>query len=269
MTKRKAIEALCNDLLAECRELDAFVSTLPDEDWMKVTAFFDWTVRDEILHLHQVDRFGLVSLGGADDFRALLADVRAKQADGMELSAQVRDEFAGASNAEVLETWRAGYERIAAELLAAPDGFRVTWFGPEMAVLSFATARLMEVWAHGQDIYDLFGHKREPAARVRHICDLGVRTFGWSFRNRGLDVPPRPAIKLTGPGDESWEWSGESDEVITGPALDFAMVVTQRRPVEDTELIASGETSASFLKIAQCFAGAPQERAAPGSRPPL
>ncbi|AIT80054.1 TIGR03084 family metal-binding protein [Novosphingobium pentaromativorans] len=269
MTKRAAIEALCDDLLAECRELDRFVSALSDEDWTAVTPFFAWTVRDQILHLHQVDRFGLVSLAGADDFRALVTEVRARQAEGLELSEQVRREFAGSSHAKVLETWRQGYERICAELRAAADGYRIAWFGPEMGIASFATARLMEVWAHGQDIYDLFGVKREPTDRIRHICEIGVRTFGWSFRNRGLEVPKRPQVMLVAPSGEELRWDGESDEVVSGPALDFAMVVTQRRSPQDTRLVASGPAASQWLDIAQCFAGPPQTPAATGSRPPI
>jgi len=35
-----------------------------------------------------------------------------------------------------------------------------------------------EVWAHGQDIYDLVRVSRRPASRLRNICDLGVKTYG-------------------------------------------------------------------------------------------
>jgi len=269
MADPAAVDALCEDLLAENRELDRFVSGLSDADWGRVTAFFDWTVRDEILHLHQVDGFGLVSLGDRDAFSEKVKAIRALQAEGVELSEQIRREFAGESNGAVLATWRSGYETIVRKLRDAPEGYRVAWFGPEMGVLSFATARLMEVWAHGQDIYDLFEVHREPSDRIRHICDLGVRTFGWSFRNRGLDVPERPDVRLTAPSGDTWEWPGNGNGTVSGPAQEFAAVVTQRRAFEDTDLSAEGEAALKWLEIAQCFAGAAQERAAPGSRPQL
>ncbi len=269
MADPSTVVALCEDLLAENRELDGFVSGLADADWKRPTPFFDWTARDQILHLHQVDNFGLVSLDDRDAFAAMVEDIRAQQAEGIELSEQVRREFAGISDAEVLKTWRKGYENIVQQLRDAPEGYRVVWFGPEMGVLSFATARLMEVWAHGQDIYDLFGVERKPTGRVRHICDLGVRTFGWSFRNRGLEVSARPDVRLTPPSGDEWDWPGEGQGSVRGPALDFAMVVTQRRAFEDTALVAEGDAAKKWLEIAQCFAGAPQERAAPGSRPAL
>ena len=31
------------------------------------------------------------------------------------------------------------------------------WYGPSMGAKSFLTARLMEVWAHGQDVVDAIG----------------------------------------------------------------------------------------------------------------
>jgi uncharacterized protein (TIGR03084 family) len=263
------LDAICEDLLAENRELDAFISALPPEEWARVTPFFGWTIRDQILHLHQVDRFGLISLESAERFAETVKVVRAGQAEGLELSEQMRREFAGVSDGDVLRVWRETYESMIAQFRSIDPKTRLTWFGPPMSLVSFATARQMEVWAHGQDIYDVLGLKRAAADRIRNVCDIGVRTFAWSFRNRGMDVPPRPAVTLTAPSGATWRWDSEGNGTVSGPALDFALVVTQRRAVEDTALHADGEAAQAWLPIAQCFAGAPQERAAPGSRPPV
>ena len=262
-------DGIADDLLAENRELDSFVAAQAPGDWGRRTDFFDWTVRDQILHLHQVDRFGLTSLLDDAPFSQTVAVVRAHQAQGIELSAAIRAEFASISTADVLDTWRAGYLRIVEALRAAPRDSRLEWFGPPMGIASFASARLMEVWAHGQDIYDLFAVRRKPTARLRHICELGVRTFGWSFRNRGLDVPSRPAVSLKLPDGEVLDWpsDGEDPGLVKGSALDFALVVTQRRAPDDVSLSAVGDAARRWLTIAQCFAGAPQEAAAPGTRP--
>ena len=53
---------------------------------------------------------------------------------------------------------------------------RVVWYGPSMGSKSFLTARLMEVWAHGQDILDAVGLKREETDRLHHIAQLGFIT---------------------------------------------------------------------------------------------
>lgn len=47
----------------------------------------------------------------------------------------------------------------------------------------------METWAHGTDVADVLGATLPVADRLFHVADLGVRTFSWSFSNRGLDVP--------------------------------------------------------------------------------
>ena len=68
------------------------------------------------------------------------------------------------------------------------------WYGPSMSAKSFLTARLMETWAHGQDVVDAAQENgvdvvRTPSDRLRHIAQLGVITRGWSYVNRGMDVP--------------------------------------------------------------------------------
>ena len=263
------LDGLSDDVLAENRALDDLVSSLPASDWHRPTAFFGWTVRDQILHLHQVDRFGLSAMDGEDAFGDVFRAARAGQAGGVELSEQVRRQFAGVSDATVLETWRDTYQALVARLRAGDPKARIPWFGPPMSLVSFASARQMEVWAHGQDIYDMLGLDRATPARIRNVCDLGVRTFAWSFRNRGLDVPASPRVVLAGPNGASWDWPGQGAGLVEGSARDFALVVTQRRAPEDTSLRTEGYGAAAWLPIAQCFAGTPQEPAAPGSRPQL
>ena len=104
---------------------------------------------------------------------------------------------------------------------------RLPWYGPPMSALSFATARLMETWAHGQDVSDTLGIERAPADRLRHISHLGVSTFGWSYANRGMKVPDVPfRVELTGPAGQIWTWGPEdAAQSICGTAKDFCLVV--------------------------------------------
>jgi uncharacterized protein (TIGR03084 family) len=143
---------------------------------------------------------------------------------------------------------------------ALPEGTRVPWFGPPMGVLSFVSARLMETWAHGQDVADALDRRRVPTARLRHIAHLGVRTRSYSYVVRGLETPSTPvAVVLTGPAGELWQWEDSDDAVdrVRGPALDFCLVVTQRRNVVDTTLVVEGESANQWMSIAQAFAGPP------------
>jgi len=260
------LSGVVDDLREEYEALHSFLADFAPQDWQQRTAFYDWSVADEIMHLHLIDCFGMVSLTRPETFSDLVARVRAGQAEGYELSNRMRDEYGQLGAEELLATWRATCEELCALFDEADPERRIPWFGPEMSVASFAAARQMEVWAHGQDIYDVMGVDRANGDRVRNICDLGVRTFGWSFRNRSLEKPVPPEVRLTAPSGKQWLWNQEGDERVQGPAEDFALVVTQRRHVDDTRLTVSGAGARQWMKIAQCFAGAPSDGPASGAR---
>ena len=96
--------------------------------------------------------------------------------------------------------WQAGFEGLCDALLPLDPKARLAWYGPAMSARSFATARLMETWAHGQDVWDVLRRRRPASNRLKHIAHLGVTTLGWTFANRGLPVPPvSPYICLDAP----------------------------------------------------------------------
>nr|WP_298183054.1 maleylpyruvate isomerase family mycothiol-dependent enzyme [Saccharomonospora sp.] len=136
---------------------------------------------------------------------------------------------------------------------------------PPMSVASMASARLMETWAHGQDIADALGVRRAPTARLWHVARLGARTRDFAFRLRGLDVPTEEFhVELTAPDGDTWAFGPEdSAQRVTGDAQQFCLVVTQRAHVLDTDLRAEGEQAATWLTIAQAFAGPPGEGRSP------
>ena len=142
------------------------------------------------------------------------------------------------------------------------------WVGPDMSVRSSITARLMETWAHMQAVYDILGRVRQDSDRIKNVAVIGINTFSWTFTNRGLAVPAEPPyIRLTGPSGAIWEWNQQGQEDrIEGSALEFCQVVTQVRNVADTSLKVVGETAISWMSIAQCFAGGPENPPAPGRR---
>ena len=74
----------------------------------------------------------------------MVAEVRAGQAQGIELSQRMREDFGNLAPRELLETWSAGWRGLC-ELFAASDPeARMPWFGPDMSVVSFVAARQME-----------------------------------------------------------------------------------------------------------------------------
>ena len=162
---------------------------------------------------------------------------------------------------ERLAAWRANRATLAAAGATLANDTRIDWYGPSMGSKSFLTARLMEVWAHGQDVVDTVGAVREPTDRLRHIAQLGFITRGWTYVNRGLEVPSTPVrVELTAPSGETWAFGpGDAAESIVGTAEDFCLVTTQRRHVDDTGLVVTGDSAREWMEKAQLFAGPPSD----------
>jgi uncharacterized protein (TIGR03084 family) len=215
-----------------------------------------WDVRDTVAHLAGTDVEALKAAQQPEQFVSELPAIAA-DIDGF-LTGQCLSRR-GLSRDELLSSWQTGFDGLTAAVAVVPTGTKIPWYGPPMSPASFVTARLMEYWAHGQDVAEAAGVSRRPTARLRHICHLGVRTRSFAYANRGLVAPDVPiAVELSGPDGGTWSF-GDADatERITGTAEDFCLVVTQRRHRADTSLIAIGGAADEWLDIAQVYAGPP------------
>jgi uncharacterized protein (TIGR03084 family) len=260
---------LIQDLREEGAQLYELLKTLEESVWEEPTPFKNWTVKDVVEHLHLSDRFAVQSLKSEEEFLKTAADVtKAILEEGIDLRAYGRRVFGSPKAAEILKLWHDYFMEMCDLLEEADPKARLKWFGPDMGVRMFATARQMETWAHGQDIYDLLRIPRENTDRIKNIAVIGVKTFGWTFVNRGLEVPPDvPYVRLTAPSGEIWEWSEPNDaNKVEGLATEFCHVVTQGRNIADTQLEVVGETATKWMAIAQCFAGGPEDPPDPGQR---
>lgn len=256
------------DLLAEYRELDALCATLTPEQWRQRSEFYGWTPWDEIAHLCYFDETALQSVRDPERF-AREAALLNEQAQREEISAIARQACGHLDGPALLAHWRSRYEALVAALAPLDPKARLGWYGPPMSARSFATARLMETWAHGQDIWDVVRRRRPASVRLKHIAHLGVTTFGWTFVNRGLPVPEAaPYVELQAPdGGGLWTWGDPaSAHRVSGSAEDFCLLVTQRRHVQDTALQYTPGPVAQWLGFAQCFAGPPADGPKPGVR---
>jgi uncharacterized protein (TIGR03084 family) len=251
------------DLRAEQDALDAIVADLSDEQWRLATPSPGWTVADQIGHLTYFDAAAATAITDPHTFRASVAQLVEAGDDGRDALTLHRH----LPPRELLGAWRTGRRRLAEVAATLDDGARVAWYGPSMGAKSFLTARLMECWAHGQDVVDAVDTVRPATDRLRHVAQLGVITRGWSYVNRGLDVPAGDVrVELTGPSGAVWQYGpDEAADVVTGPALDFCLVVTQRRHLDDTALQVTGDIARDWLEKAQAFAGPATEGPAPRS----
>lgn len=256
-----------HDFLAESEALHALIAPLTDAELAQATAFKGWTVNDVIGHLHVWNQAADLSLTDQTGFERFFAGIRQHVADGSLRQAETRwlDGLAGRA---LVEAWIEGCRTVAAHFAAADPSLRVKWAGPDMSARSSITARLMETWAHGQEIYDQLGVVRQNADRIRNIVILGVNTYGWTFRVRGQEPPePMPCLDLEAPSGERWTFAEPSeDECIRGRAEEFCQVVTQVRNIADTSLTVTGPNATRWMSQAQCFAGPPEEPPAPGTR---
>jgi uncharacterized protein (TIGR03084 family) len=256
------------DFRLEVAELASVLETLGATDWEMETQFKGYTINDLVRHLHQGDVMALASTESTEAFRSMQAERRERRTGGVTPRDDARLQFGHLAAAELLDAWRAAADRLAGKLATMSPDARLMWAGPDMGVRMFVTARQMEVWSHGQDVYDILGLDRLPTSRLENIAVIGVRTFGWTFVNRGLSAPqPPPHVRLVAPGGNLWQWhEGSTSGSISGSALEFCQVVTQVRNVADTGLAVKGDTARSWMAIAQCFAGPPETPPAPGTR---
>ncbi len=263
------MKSLCADLLAECATLEGLVAPLDAAGWRTRTRFYEWSLYDEIAHLCLFDELAVLAAESQEGFRREQAALEATLAAGMQVSEFARRRYAELDGAGLRQLWHGRYQALTKRLALLSPKARLPWFGPDMSARSFVTARLMETWAHGQDVFDALHRLRPATSRLQHIAHLGVLTFGWAFRNRGLEVPAViPFVELTGPGGESWSWGERSDEEsVRGSAMDFCLVVTQRRHSLDTRLAVTGPIAQEWMRIAQCFAGPPADGPAAGTFP--
>jgi uncharacterized protein (TIGR03084 family) len=253
--------SLLADLEAEEQALDALVDALDPASWHRATPAAGWDVRDTIAHLAVAEDLATTALVDEPAFAArlaeLLADVAGAEADLTERGRQL-------TPSAVLAWWRRARGATLAALSTRGARERVPWITGPMSAMSFATARLMETWAHGQDIADALGVPTTPTRRLHHVAELGVRTRGFSFAVRGLPIPEDDVlVELDAPDGSVWSWGSSDTDTVRGPARDFCLVVTQRRHPSETALEVTGDGAHEWMAVAQAFAGPPTSPRAP------
>jgi uncharacterized protein (TIGR03084 family) len=254
---------LLADLRAEGDALDAVVAQLEETAWLGPTPAEGWTIAHQVAHLAWTDEQAMLAATDPEGFARAVADAGPELAEVVDLAAA-----SGASEApeRLLARWRNGRTALVEQLGALPGGARLPWFGPPMSAASMATARLMETWAHGLDVTDALHSPPSVSDRLRHVAHIGVRTRDFAFRQNRLPPPAEEfRVALAAPGGTgTWAWGPEdAAQRVTGPALDFCRLVTQRVHRADTDLVATGADADRWLDIAQAFAGQPGAGRAP------
>lgn len=256
------MQEICDDLIAEHDALDALVADLDEATWRKTTPAAGWTIADSVSHLWFFDGTALLAATDADAFEASKKELLANTS-GKDPSVECGRAITGA---QLLENWRADRRRLVEVFRTLDPSSRLPWYGPAMAARSFATARLMETWAHGQDVVDALGATRQPTHRLKHIAHIGVRARPFSYAINGRTMPEGDVrVELVAPDGSVWTWGDEAaTDKVEGDALEFCLAVTQRRHRDDTTLRITGPGAQEWMSFAQAFAGGPGEGREPG-----
>jgi uncharacterized protein (TIGR03084 family) len=265
------MKAICNDLAAEHETLDSIVADIAEERWKEMTPFSGWSIHDEISHVAFFDYAGRLAATDSGAFAKHIEELTKGIETPLDMHRRALKKGRDMRPPKLLEWWQEERKAMLAAFEKRGPKDRLPWYGPSMSARSFVTARLMETWAHGQDVVDTLGVRREPTDRLKHIAHLGVVTFGWSFTTNGMNVPTQPVrIELKSPSGDIWTWGPEeAGDVVRGAAEEFCLAVVRRRHVDDTHLEITGDVAIQWMSIAQAFAGPPEKRPEPGSFPKL
>jgi uncharacterized protein (TIGR03084 family) len=250
------LDEVLADLWAESAELDRLVGGLAAGEWSTPTPAQGWTIAHQIAHLAWTDEAAHLAATDPDAFKESLQTAAASPTTYVDDGAE---ETAALPPDQLLTYWRETRADVAEALKKVPPGEKVLWYGPPMSPTSMATARLMETWAHGQDVFDALGVQRQPSNRLRHVAHLAVRTRDFAYLLNDRTPPTEPfRVELTGPYGDEWTWGPEdAAQRVTAPALDFCLLATQRRHRDDLAVQAEGADAEEWLGIIQAFAGLP------------
>ena len=246
------LDDLLADLADEHRDLDAVVSQLSESTWRAPTLAEGWSIADQISHLAFFDERAAMAMTDPDGFTR---DFEQMVAEGRDASV---DRARSLAPAALLADWRVARSALVAAARDADPAARVPWYGPAMSLRSCVTARLMETWAHGQDVVDALGVDRPGTTRLRHVAHIAVGARAYALMVNRLTPDDRAVfVELTSPEGDVWAW-GSPDAAggsVRGSALEFCLVAIQRRHLRDTTLRVEGESAMTWMSVVQAFAG--------------
>jgi uncharacterized protein (TIGR03084 family) len=238
------------------------VAPLDPIQWTLATPAAGWTIAHQIAHLTAAFRLATLAATEPDRFVAAAATKSSNFAANVN---QTLAEYHAEPCDVLLSRWRTERARIQTALGALPPSQEVPWLVRPIPASVLAAVGMMELFGHGQDIADALGIQREHTDRIGHVVAFAVRTWDFGYHARGL-APPDVTFRyeLTAPSGRRWEFGPvDGRQRITGPAVDFCLLVTRRRHRADLALQAVGAEADHWLDIAQAYRGP----AGPGRQP--
>ncbi|MBQ0988654.1 TIGR03084 family metal-binding protein [Micromonospora sp. PSH03] len=242
------------DLVSEGDAFDTLIADLDDAGWRTATPAVGWTVAHQVAHLSAVFRLAGLSASDPDTFSRFLSSMSGSFESNV---AAAMAPYLAAPPPALFAKWQE--ERSTAEkaLAAHAPTDIVPWLVRPMPAAILAGAGMMELFGHGQDVADALGVERRHTDRIRHLCGFAARTWDFGYLAREEDVPDVEfGYTLTAPSGATWTFGPpDADQRISGPAVDFCLLVTRRRHRDDLRLSAVGPDAEHWLDIAQAYRG--------------
>jgi uncharacterized protein (TIGR03084 family) len=242
------------DLVADGDDVEAMVAGLSPAQWSLPTPAPGWTVQHQVAHLAFVAHLAALSAGQPDAFAAHAADAKANFQAAVDAALA---EYMTLPTDELLARWRLERNAAAVALAAVAPGATVPWLATPLPPSVLAAAGMMELFGHGQDIADALGIRREFTDRIGHLAWFGTRTRDFGYHAHGLTPPTEEfRVEVLAPSGITWQFGpADASQRVTGPAVDFALLVSRRRHRDDLSLRADGEQADRWLDIAQAYRG--------------
>ncbi len=238
---------ILSDLVAEEQSLDQFLQQINPRDWRKTTVWHGWTIHETVSHLASSEEYAFNALAEKGSRLKELeeyGDIDALNEAGLAAGLDMRPQ-------DVIEWWRGARAKVVEELSRSAATDRVPWFFGDMSAKSFATARLMETWAHGMDVYYAVGEEPEETTRIRHIAWLAWKSLPHVFKEAGEEYPSEVRAEFRGPLYSKWVFGpADAANVIRGEATEWAALAVDRVDLEDTQtLTATGDLAQRALEL--------------------
>lgn len=256
------LDDVLNDLNNDCEEVDRLVTGLDAAAWRLPTPAPGWTIAHQIAHLTATFQMAAMAAAEPAAFQAFMARISDDFAANV---AAAMAPYLDLPPDALLSRWQDERAKVTKALAAVPPGEMVPWLVRPLPPTTLACAGIMETFAHGQDIADTLGAHREPTDRLRHLAGFAVLVWDFGYQARGM-TPPAVEFRfeITAPSGELWAFGPpDAAQRITGPALDFCLLVTRRRHRDDLAVTATGADAEKWLDIAQAYRGP----AGPGRSP--
>jgi uncharacterized protein (TIGR03084 family) len=229
------------DLLLDSEQLEALVPL--DELWYSQTPSPGWTVGRQIAHLTE----------GVERARAAVAAASTPDAAvGPRPALELVEEPEPA-----MRRWRTEREAAMHALAAMDQEAELTWMRAARRPSWVGAFLAMELFAHGQDIVDGLGLALTYTDRIGHVVWFGTHTRDFGYQAHGFQPPEaRFRFEITAPSGALWAFGPEdAEQRVSGPAVDFCLLVTQRRHRDDVDVKAVGREADRWLGIAQSYPG--------------